>query len=93
MSEREPDFFSVGMVDTAKRRSYEPDRQEVRAELLETLATAQAARDECPWNERTFLYHKVVFPQMANWLPAEERDRLRALFAREVARIETLLAA
>jgi hypothetical protein len=57
------------------------------------LEAAKAATDECPWDARTFQYHKVVFPQMANWLPPEERGQMRFEFAREVERIEMLLAA
>lgn len=93
MVTNEPDFFSVGLEDTAKAKSYEPDRDEVREELLGVLAEAKAATDECPWDERTFKYHKVVFPQMANWLDAAERDQFRFEFAQEVERIESLIAA
>lgn len=93
MVTNEPDFFSVGMEDTAQVKSIEPDRDEVRAELLGVLAEAKAAKTESPWDERTFNYHKVVFPQMANWLDAAERDQLRFEFAKEVERIEMLLAA
>lgn len=83
--------FDLGDARPA-RRSYEPDRDEIRAELLGVLADARAARDGCPWDARTFKYHKVVFPQMANWLPAEERDQFRLDFAREIERIELLMA-
>ena len=65
----------------------------MRAELTAILRTARAATDEAPWDERTFLYHKVVFPQMAQWLPDAERDQLCFEFAREVQRIEVLMAA
>lgn len=93
MNTNEPDFFSVGLPDTAEAKCIEPDRKEVRQELLGVLAEAKAARDRCPWDERTFKYHKVVFPQMANWLDAAERDQLRFEFAQEIKRIEMLLAA
>ncbi len=93
METNEPSFFSVGLEDTAKVKSYEPDRDEVRRELMDVLEAAKAAVDECPWDERTFKYHKVVFPQMANWLPEEERDQMRFEFAQEVERIELLMAA
>ncbi len=83
--------FDLG--DLAPAAPYEPDRDEIRRELIEVLAEARNACDECPWDERTLKYHKVVFPQMANWLPEEERDQLRFAFAREVERIELLLAA
>ena len=54
---------------------------------------ARRALDACPWDERTFRYHKVVFPQLATWLPEDERDQLRFEFAAEVERIELLMAA
>ncbi|MEP7351450.1 MAG: hypothetical protein ABI668_16090 [Sphingorhabdus sp.] len=83
--------FDLGV--TAPSKSYEPNPHEIRQELNEILAEARAATDGSPWDERTFKYHKVVFPQMANWLPADERDQLRFDFAQEVERIELLLAA
>jgi hypothetical protein len=30
----------------------------------------------------------VLFPQMANWLPEEERERLRAEFRAELERLD-----
>ena len=66
---------------------------EVRAELIEILAIARAAHDAAPWDRRTHRYHLVVFPQMTNWLPDEEAEQLKFEFAREMERIETLLAA
>jgi hypothetical protein len=83
--------FDLG--DAKPAQSFEPDRDEVRAELTEILEIAKAATDEAPWDARTFLYHKVVFPQMAQWLPDDERDQLCFEFAREVERIELLMAA
>ena len=67
------------------------DPAEVREELTAILAMAQASRDTAPWDRRTHLYHQVVFPQMANWLPAEEADKLRREFSRELGRIAPLL--
>lgn len=88
-----PKQLGFDLGDSQNTQSYEPDREEVRRELYDVLAEAKGAVDECPWDRRTFDYHKVVFPQMANWLPEEERDQLRFQFAREVERIELLLAA
>ena len=88
-----PKQMGLNLGDSQKATTYEPDRDEVRRELYDVLAEARCAIDECPWDERTFKYHKVVFPQMANWLPEQERDQLRFEFAREVERIELLLAA
>lgn len=88
-----PSQLGFDLGDAPAAKSFEPDREEVRQELQSILATAKAAIDQCPWDERTFDYHKVVFPQMANWLPDEERDQLRFEFAQEVQRIELLKAA
>ena len=83
----QPDLFPE------KPRAEVVDPNEVRLELLEILATAKAARDEAPWDRRTHRYHQVVFPQMANWLPDDEAEQLRFEFAKELERIEALLAA
>ncbi|MEZ5695302.1 MAG: hypothetical protein R3E18_02375 [Sphingomonadaceae bacterium] len=99
MAEDSGDLFGgtaqlgLDLGDSTPAPSYEPDRDEVRRELQEVLAEARSAQEECPWDERTFKYHKIVFPQMANWLPDDERDQLRFEFAKEVERIELLLAA
>lgn len=69
------------------------DPQAIREELVAILAVARAARDEAPWDRRTHRYHQVVFPQMTNWLPAEEAAQLKLAFVAELERIELLLAA
>jgi len=83
--------FDLG--DSAPPQSYEPNRNEIRQELQEILEQARGANKAAPWDDRTFQYHKTVFPQMANWLPGDERDRMRAEFAQEVKRIEQLTLA
>ena len=83
----QPDLFP----ETPRDESVDP--AEVRAELLELLELARAAQDVAPWDRRTHRYHQVVFPQMANWLPDDEADQLRFEFAKELERIEALLAA
>ncbi|WBY08626.1 hypothetical protein PIB19_03925 [Sphingomonas sp. 7/4-4] len=88
-----PKQFGLDLGETVAPVSYAPDPAEVRAELIEILDAARSATDEAPWDERTHLYHKVVFPQMAQWLPDDERDQLCFDFAREVERIELLMAA
>jgi hypothetical protein len=69
------------------------DPVEVREELGAILALARAASDTAPWDQRTHRYHQVVFPQMANWLPADEADALRYQFSIELNRIAKLLEA
>ena len=69
------------------------DPEEVRAELIELLRIARSAHDVAPWDRRTHRYHQVVFPQMTNWLPADEAAQLKLEFMAELERIELLLAA
>ena len=88
-----PKQMGFDLGDSPKPKTYQADPDVVRRELYEVLAEAKSALEECPWDRRTFDYHKVVFPQMANWLPEVERDQLRFEFAREVERIELMLAA
>lgn len=93
----EPDFFGpnqlgLGLEDTRPDpTNVDPD--DVRQELRALLAIAKAAQTEAPWDRRTQQYHQVVFPQMANWLPEDEAEQLCFEFARELQRIEQLLAA
>ncbi len=93
----EPDLFGpsqlgLGLEDTRPDPTA-IDPEDVRQELLALLDLARAATDEAPWDRRTHRYHQVVFPQMANWLPDDEADQLRFEFAKELERIEALLAA
>jgi len=84
--------LGLGLEDT-RPDPIKVDPEEVRRELTTLLEVARAARDEAPWDQRTHKYHKVVFPQMANWLPSDEANQLCFEFARELERIERLLAA
>ncbi|HKX22118.1 MAG TPA: hypothetical protein VJM81_02460 [Rhizorhapis sp.] len=88
-----PQQLGLDLGDAKTTQTYEPDRDEIRAELIGILEVARSARNESPWDQRTFLYHKVVFPQMAQWLSESERDQLCFEFAREAQRIELLMAA
>lgn len=73
--------------------SYVPEVDDIRTELHDILATIRESNGSLPWDARTFRYHRTVFPQMARWLPADERDPLCFAFEREVRRIELLLTA
>lgn len=94
---KQGDLFGVaqlglGLEDT-RADPTQVDPAEVREELTAILALAQASRDIAPWDRRTHRYHQVVFPQMANWLPADEADALRRQFSLELDRIAPLLDA
>jgi len=85
--------FGFDSENAASARSYAPDQEEVRGDLVSMLASARAVTAGSLWDRRTYLYNKTVFPQMSQWLPDDERDQLCFEFARELERIELLLAA
>jgi hypothetical protein len=93
MFDSAPKQLGFDLSDQSKPESELPDPDEIREELQAILTIAKRAQDYCPWDERTFKYHKTVFPQMANWLPEDERDQMRFEFAQEIERIELLMAA
>ena len=85
------EFQTSLFPDQPRVETVDPD--DVRAELIDLLAVARAALDVAPWDRRTQRYHRVVFPQMARWLPTDEATQLCFEFAVELDRIELLLAA
>jgi hypothetical protein len=85
--------LGLDLGDAGKAAEIHIDPEEVRSELHAILAEARTATHDCPWDLRTFQYHKTVFPQMSNWLPSDEAEQLRFEFQSEVERIEALLAA
>jgi hypothetical protein len=85
--------LGLDLEDNARPQTYAPDLAEIREDLDAILSAARGVTAEAPWDERTYRYNKVVFPQMARWLPDEEAAQLCFAFAREIARIETLMAA
>jgi hypothetical protein len=66
---------------------YRADPDAVRQELYKILAEARAAQT-IPWDVRRTTLYRTIFPQMTNWLPAEEGAQLRFEFETELARLE-----
>jgi hypothetical protein len=66
---------------------YRPDPDSVRAELYKILAEARAAK-KLPWEPTRVSLYRTIFPQMTNWLPADEGAQLRFQFETEMARLE-----
>ena len=58
----------------------------MRARLEAVLAPLRSA-SEPPWSAKETARWKLVFPQMADWLPPEERDAVRAEFAALIQRL------
>ena len=79
--------------DSPRRQSADFDPDEVREEMEIMLAAARSVTADSLWDARTFKYNSLVFPQMARWLPDEEAAQYCFDFAREIERIEALLAA
>jgi hypothetical protein len=78
---------SADRMAAPERRSHLPDPNDIRRRLHTLLATARDA-DRMPWDERKARMWQIVFPQMANWLPDDERDQLRFAFAQEIERLK-----
>jgi hypothetical protein len=77
----------LDMFGAPSAQTYDPDPESVRTELNGILAKARAAPTE-PWDAREVSFYRIVFPQMANWLPDKEARRLRREFEAELARLE-----
>lgn len=90
---RDPKQLGFDLGDETAPISYEPDRAEIREDLAAILQSARSVTVEAPWDERTYRYNKVVFPQMARWLPDEEAAQLCFEFSMEIERIQRLMAA
>jgi hypothetical protein len=55
----------------------------VCAELYEIRAAQKP-----PWEPKTVLLQRTIFPQMTNWLPDEEAAQLRFEFETKIKRLE-----
>jgi hypothetical protein len=75
------------LIPHPKALDITPDPNRVREKLLALLNTARTA-DRMPWAERKARMWQIVVPQMANWLPDDERDQLRFEFAQEIERLK-----
>jgi hypothetical protein len=64
-----------------------PSLESVRARFETMLSALRAAKAELPFTPRELAYWEVVTPQMANWLPPEEREAVCAEFSGHVSRL------
>ena len=51
------------------------------------LGRLRAATSELPFTDRELAYWETVTPQMANWLPQDEREAVCTEFSSHVARL------
>lgn len=88
-----PGQLGFDLGDKPDAATYEPDLDEIRGDLRAILDSARNVSADDLWDERTYRYNKVVFPQMSRWLPDDEAAQLCFEFAQEMERIELLMAA
>jgi len=87
----QPDLFATqcDLLGPPPKQSYTPSLATVRSEVNKVLEKARIAR-EMPWTAKEVAFWKTVFPQMTNWLPAEEAEQLRSAFMEEICRLEAV---
>ena len=69
------------------RQTPQVDPDVIRRRLEALLAALRATRTGSPWTPETTRLNRLIFPQMANWLPESERDPLRFAFEAESKRL------
>jgi hypothetical protein len=83
----QPDEHSDLFDEDTPTPEYRADPVSVRGELHKILAEARAAQ-KLPWEPKTVLLYRTIFPQMTNWLPDDEAAILRFEFDTEIKRLE-----
>ena len=81
------DLFAVLKKSSATPET--PDPEVIRERLNGVLRQLRGA-ERMPWTDAELRSWRHVFPNMANWLPADERDGLRQQFTAEITRLERL---
>ncbi|MDJ0448975.1 hypothetical protein [Methylocystis sp. JR02] len=64
------------------------DPEMIRRRLQKMLAELRAGQHGSPWPHETTRLNRLLFPQMSNWLPEDERDQLRLEFEAELKRLD-----
>lgn len=70
----------------------QPTAETVRHKMLFMLEQLRKA-ERMPWPADKARLNAVIFPQMADWLPKEEREQLCFEFKRELERVRLAEAA
>lgn len=91
MAEEQFGFDLSGGGVASDDASFAPET--IRREALAFLAEARAVTASGAWDAGEVRYRRILFPHLVSWLPEDEAAQLRFAFARELERIELLLAA
>jgi len=86
MSQQLDPFQRQGTLPLDNTGAVSPPLSMIRERLGTMLDTARQA-EHLPWTGRRLEVIRIVFHQMANWLPAPERETMRAEFLAELARL------
>ncbi len=78
------DLFGQASAPVARRQV---DPAKIRLWLQSMLADLSSAESGSPWPHETLRLNRVIFPQMSNWLPPEERQQLCFAFENELKRL------
>ncbi|MDE2583726.1 MAG: hypothetical protein KGL52_18980, partial [Rhodospirillales bacterium] len=79
-------FPTTAAIDAPPALDPETMRARVRPRLAALLAEAKSAAEN-PWSPQRTRVVAFLFHNMANWLPADERDAQRAEFVAELTRL------
>jgi hypothetical protein len=64
-----------------------PTVDDVRARFEQMLGRLRAATSDLPFTDRELAYWETVTPQMANWLPQDEREAVCIEFSDHISRL------
>jgi hypothetical protein len=92
----QPDLFGhtpaqgdlFGGVDAGTRTKPLVDPADIRKRLHRMLLELRAAEGRSPWSGETTRLNQLIFPQMATWLPEEERAQLCFEFDAQMKRLD-----
>ena len=70
---------------TRERVPETPDLDDIRARLNVPLQELRTA-DSFPWTEAKLRHWRIIFRQMPNWLPEQERTEVQQAFLQELDR-------
>lgn len=79
------DLFAAAKLGLSTGQT--PDPNVIRGRLNAVVQQLRAA-DRMPWKPAELRSWRHIFHNMANWLPPEEREKLRRDFTAEIARLE-----
>ena len=74
-------------AETREKREWVVNADTVREKMRFMLETARRA-ETMPWPPRKAKIYETIFPQMADWLPDDERDQFRLEFSQELERLK-----